>query len=130
MPVIDTTLLIDIDRRPDHFLPVLDALHQEGEPLVVPIQVAIEFATGKQVPAAALRFLDDDFTLHAPDLDTARFAAEVAADALRAGVFPGWPDVQVAATAVQLGMEVVTRNVSHFEAMGVRARSYPTPGTP
>ena len=53
------------------------------------------------------------------DAETARLWGDLDAAARRAGRQVGVSDGLIAATAVQHGLRVMTRNVSHFAPMGV-----------
>ena len=53
------------------------------------------------------------------DLDAARQYATVIAGLVRAGRNPGTADAQIAATALSRGMRLATRNVRHFEGLGL-----------
>jgi predicted nucleic acid-binding protein len=125
MPVLDTTFLIDARRHPRKFARVIERIAEEDEAHVVPMQSAVEFAAGTRDRHEAFRELEESFTLRPFDEDIAREAARLAREAYGAGVFPGWADVQIAATATYEGMYVVTRNVKHVrDALGVRAWDY------
>lgn len=125
MPVLDTSLLIGTRKRPDEMQAVLRRLASEDEAMLVPMQTAMEYAAGTADPAVSLRSLSESFVLRPFDADVALEAARLARAAFRRGVFPGWGDVQVAATASHEGMYVVTGNVRHFrDALGVRAWDY------
>ncbi len=124
MPVLDTTVLIADERDPAVHA-FLVRLIAEGEPLMVPAQVAIEFAAGRPDPAEAIRKIRDAFVLVPCGPDIVLEASRMAKASLRAGSFPGWPDIQVAATARHEGMAVVTNNGRHFEPLGIRVRPHP-----
>lgn len=124
MPVIDTTLLI-ADERDAEVHAFIEGLVAEGEALLVPAQVAIEFAAGRADPAEAIRKLRDAFVLVPCGPDIALEAARLARASFREGSFPGWPDIQIAATALREGMALVTKNGRHFEPLGVRVRPHP-----
>ena len=53
------------------------------------------------------------------DLNAARRYADVLAHQVRAGRNPGTADTQIAATALVHGMALATRNVRHFEGLGL-----------
>jgi len=53
------------------------------------------------------------------DLDAARHYADILAAQERAGRNPGTADTQIAATARARGMALATRNVKHFEGLGL-----------
>lgn len=125
MPVIDTTVLIDMRRRPGSMEPILRRAVEMEEDLLVPVQAAIEFAAGEKDPEAAMAALEADFQIAEMDDRVARVAARIAKAAMKKGVFPGWGDVQVAATAIHEGMVVLTRNPRHLgDALGARIWNY------
>lgn len=125
MPVIDTTLLVQAERLPEQTQQFVEDLIHEDEPLLVPLQVAIEYASGRTDPAEALRKLRSAFALVPCGPEIGLEAARMAREARLRGVFPGWGDIQIAATAHHEGMAVVTKNGRHFEALGVRVRRHP-----
>lgn len=54
------------------------------------------------------------------DLAAARHYADVLAHQERAGRNPGTADTQIATTALARGMALATRNVRHFDGLGIR----------
>lgn len=125
MPVLDATLLVAADRRPKGIAPFIEALAAEGEPMLVPVQAAIEYATGRPDPAEAFRKIQEAFRLVPCGPGIALETARLARAAFEKGAFPGWSDIQVAATARHEGMAVVTRNSKHFLGLGLEVRSHP-----
>ena len=125
MPVLDTTVLIDVRRRPTKMEPILRRVADMPEEAIVPMQVALEFAAGEKDPDAALTTLAEDFVVKPFDEAVARRAAAIAAAAFRKGKFPGWGDAQIAATALHAGVVVMTRNPRHLsDAFGARVWDY------
>jgi predicted nucleic acid-binding protein len=124
VPVLDTTALVDADRRGAAVAKVVESRHEAGDDAVVPIQAAIEYCAGRDDPAAGLRALRASFAIVPCDEEIGLEAARLARAALEAGRFPGWADVQIAATAKRLGMAVVTRDARHFEALGIEVLTY------
>lgn len=125
MPVLDTTVLIDMRRRPSKMEPLLRRVADMPEDAVVPMQVALEFAAGEKDPEAAITTLGEDFVLMPFGDAIARRAAKIAAAALRKGKHPGWGDVQIAATALHEGMVVMTRNPRHLaDVLGAATWDY------
>ena len=49
----------------------------------------------------------------------ARTAGTLSGDARAAGLAPGFADIAIAATAVHHGLTILTRNLRHFESLGV-----------
>lgn len=125
MPVIDTTLLVQADRLPEQTQRFVEDLIHQDEPLLIPIQVAIEYASGCPDPAEAMRKLRSAFALVPCGPEIGLEAARMARQARLDGIFPGWGDIQIAATAHHEGMAVVTKNGRHFEALGVRVQHHP-----
>jgi predicted nucleic acid-binding protein len=123
MPVLDATFLIDLERDPGRLQDLVRTLVAD-EDLVVPAQAAIEFACGTSDPAETLRKLREGFSFLPLDGEIALEAARLAKEASRDGVFPGWPDIQIAATARHLGMAILSRNARHFHALGIEVVGY------
>lgn len=126
MPVLDTTLLVDLQRDRADARRALDVLREREETLVVPAQVATEYLTGHVDPVQGfdrlvasfdLRFIGDRHVLE---------AARLASHAIARGDFPGWGDVHVAATARLEDTYVVTANPLHLEALEVPTWDYRT----
>ena len=122
MIALDTTFLIDLDRDPG-LAATAKAWATAGR-VIVPAQAAIEYAAGKRQPHVAVAALSAAFDVCDVDRDTMELAAELARDAMAAGGFPGWPDIQIAATALVHGAKVATRNGRHFQALGVPVEGY------
>lgn len=53
------------------------------------------------------------------DLEAGRIAGQIDERATASGQPRGFPDVAIAATALRHNLLVVTRNLRHFEALGV-----------
>lgn len=119
MPVLDTSFLVDLEKRRPAALEAYEAMLAEGDPLLVPAEVALEFATGLQDEVAALHHIEGAFVLVPFGRVQILEAAKLARATLRAGRFPGWADVQVASLAVLESTYVVSSNKRHFEALGV-----------
>ncbi len=131
LPVLDATFLIDLRRAPRRAVPAHERLLALDEDLVVPWQAAVEYCAGLREPEVGFRDLVASYVLAAFDEPVARVAALLAKRAIARRRLPGWPDVQIAATAVHLGMFVVTRNPRDFrDALGVRAWDYASEDEP
>jgi predicted nucleic acid-binding protein len=50
---------------------------------------------------------------------TARASGTLFGEARSAGLAPGFPDIAIAATAAHHGLTVLTRNVRHFQPLGI-----------
>lgn len=130
IPVLDAAYLID-SRNVPRYREALRHPDFEAEAVVVPMQAAIECAAGSLDPLAVFREIESAFVLRPLDGDIAREAARMAADALVRGRFPGWADVQIAATARYEGMCVLSRNVRDFrDALGVPTWDYTSEPAP
>jgi predicted nucleic acid-binding protein len=46
-------------------------------------------------------------------------AGKLTGDARAAGLAPGFADIAIAATAVHHGLTILTRNLRHFEPLGI-----------
>lgn len=53
------------------------------------------------------------------DIPTSRLAGRLSGDAKGRGLTPGFADIAIAATAANHGMTLLTRNLRHFEPLGV-----------
>ena len=124
--IIDSSVLIDCLRGHTGAVAFLAAQGASGKPLTH-VMVAAELLAGAQdkreqgVIESFLAF----FTMVAPDEADALAALDLYKRyRLSHGV--DWPDCQIAATALRLGVEVHTQNVKHFAAFqGLRAvRAY------
>lgn len=125
MPVFDAAFLIDAKRHPEERARVLERLEELPEAFLVPAQAAIEYAAGIDPPDHGFADLEASFEVVPCDAVVARQAALIAQDAFRRGVFPGWADVQVAATARVSSTFVVTPNVRHLrDGCGVPVWDY------
>jgi predicted nucleic acid-binding protein len=124
VPVLDTTFLIDLKRGLPAALAALEHLERGGEPLVVPMQAAIEYAAGITAPPEAFAELSEAFDLSAMNEAAALVAAELAQRALDLGNFPGWADIQIAADAHRRETYLVTADARGFRTLGVRVWAY------
>jgi predicted nucleic acid-binding protein len=125
VPVLDAAFLIDVRRSKHGAREALERMASEPEAIIVPMQAAIEYAMGLQDLAQGFRELAESFEVVEVDEPIAREAARIAQDAIRAGKFPGWGDIQVAATARHRGMWIASTNVRHLrDALGARVWDY------
>jgi len=112
--ILDSTFLIDLDRNVPAATNLLGNLLQWGRPLRIPSVVLMEVAAGAKDPAKAAADLRGAFLVHPFDEALAEEGARQASHLLRRGRFPGWTDIVIAVTALQLGEELVTRDERHF----------------
>lgn len=125
MAVLDTSFLIDLERRPKRTHPALEALVDSAEPLIVPMAAAVELAQGSLDPEMAFAALDERFELRSFDREIALAGARLGASAHRAGKHPGAADLQIAATALVARTYVVTSNARDFrDKLGVAVWDY------
>lgn len=119
MPVLDTSFLIDVERKRKPALAVYEILATRAEPLLVPAQVATEYLVGLDDEVAGLHQLEISFAVVPFGRIQLLEAAKLARAAHRRGAFPGWAYAQVAALAILENTYVVSADSSHFEALGV-----------
>lgn len=125
MSVLDSTFLIDLNREESNAVDVLQELRGRGRPLRVPAVVMMEVATGEEEPEEAASELESSFLIQPFTPDLAVVGATVARNLFEQGVFPGWTDVMIAATALHFGEELVSRNERHFRRVsGLELRTY------
>ena len=124
MAVLDSSFLIDLERRTPEAMEALDRLVTEEESLLVAPQAAIEYLSGIEDRATALRVLEESFVMVALERDHVLEAARLARDAFGAGSFPGWADAQIVAAAVLEATFVVTADPKRFRALGVPVWDY------
>lgn len=118
MPVLDTSLLIDLQRGEPAAEAALRSLAAERVSLFVPAQVALEYLSGLEEEIVGLHMLQSSYDVVAFAGEHVLEGARLARDARLRGVFPGWPDVQIAALARLEDTYVVTSNPRHFAALG------------
>ncbi|MHB8632558.1 MAG: type II toxin-antitoxin system VapC family toxin [Thermoplasmatota archaeon] len=108
MTVLDTSFLIALERGDDRARHCLQKI--EGSPMRVPAIAWIEFLGVKKGVARqrATARLSAGATLAPLDAQVAERAIDLQAALLEAGKRLGWNDVQIAATALQLGEPLAT----------------------
>ena len=123
MPILDTSFLIRLQSDDPAAKALLKEL--EGEPLIVPPWVVVEFLTGQPGdPRSGLDDLSRAFLLSQTSTEWALDATELRRQLHRRGAQIRLPDFWIAAFARLFGTFVVTQNVKHFRAMGVPVRSW------
>lgn len=129
---LDTSALIDLLQGSEEVLRTTDRLEQEGGiPVLSTVAVfevlsGVEFTKSRHERARLESLLShiriDDF-----DEPSARRAAELRAEFLRAGRSPGAPDVMIVGQALAAGHVLVTRDrklSSVAEALGLKVVLY------
>jgi len=120
-PNRDTAVLRWLEARTDRlFLSVVT---------VAEIEAGIAFATHRDAHRKAgllTEWLEAVIDLYGGrvlpmGIHVARTAGRLSGDARAAGLAPGFADIAIAATAVYHGLTVLTRNLRHFEPLGVAA---------
>ena len=119
LAVLDTSFLIDVERRRRPAVAVLERLVASGEPLLVPAQVATEYLVGIEDEIAGLHQIESAFVLVPFGRTQLLEATRLARGAFARGSFAGWADAQVAALAALEQTFVVSADKSHFQAFGV-----------
>lgn len=124
MPVLDTTFLIDLDRRDPAALKAFDSLCGSGDRLLVPAQVAIEYLAGSAAPLIAWNDLDRSFHLAEVGKNEVFESARLGRLAKDRGLRPRWADAQIASVAMLNATYVVTANPRDFRALDVPTWDY------
>jgi len=129
MILVDTNVWSELSRvAPDHNVRVWEKANAAN--LWLATVVIGELLSGVQMLPEGKRrqtFLDgydELISLYADriapfDLDAARQYGSVLAEQERAGRNPGTADTQIAAIALARGMKLATRNIRHFEGLGL-----------
>ena len=120
--MLDSNLLIRLDHDDPVAIAAVDRLR--GEALVVPFQVALEFACGTRDPDDALQAVAAAFDLERPEEPTLQEAARLIARARSKGRRVASGDAWIAASAALRSDYVVTANKRHFRTLGVSAWNY------
>lgn len=126
MPILDASFLIDVERGVPRATQILQAMVDAEEELLVPGQVAIEFASGRDSPPTALKRLVRAFVILDLDLATIQAAAEIGRASRASGTFAGWADTQIAASAKTHATWVLTADGRDFARMRVDHWDYRT----
>ena len=132
--LLDTNVISELaPGRPTRDLRVVSWLEANADALflsvvtVAEIEAGIALAFSKGAGAKAGRLVEWlDSVLHlygsrilACDVPAARVAGTIFGKARSEGMSPGWPDIMIAATATHHGLTVLTRNIRHFQSLGV-----------
>jgi tRNA(fMet)-specific endonuclease VapC len=131
--LIDTSVFIDLERRGS--VPSAALAHFEnGEGWIAAITASellhgVHRATSIPRRLARKAFVDEILARFPPvpfDLSVARVHAELWADLARRGRLIGAHDLQIAATALTVGSELLTANRAEFERVdGLRVLTWP-----
>lgn len=123
MPLLDTSFLIRLQARDEAAIDLLGGL--SGEPLLVPPWVVVEFLTGHTSKSErALEDLACSFTLvqTSPEwaIEASRFRRKLHAKGAKIRLADLW----IATFARLHDTAVVTQDVKHFRALGVKTRTW------
>jgi predicted nucleic acid-binding protein len=123
MPVLDTNFLIALEMRDPAAVALLEEIRHED--LLVPSIVAVEYLTTHGPdPSDAQVALARAFTLIHTDASWIETAARLRRK-LRSKKRPiRLADFWIAAFAVHHDTHVISRDTEHFDAMGVRTRTW------
>lgn len=124
MAVLDTSLLIDLERGQSSARKALDWLLARDEPLLVPAQVAIEYLAGVDDPVQGLHRLNSSFAVVGVGQEQILEASRVGRRALVEGHRPGWGDLQIAALALLEGSLIVTADPASFRKLRCQVWDY------
>lgn len=130
MAVLDASFLIDVEQKRPRALAAYERLLDAGETLLVPAQVATEYLAGLEDEIVGLHRLESSFAVVPFGRIQLLEAARLARIAHRAGKFPGWADVQVAALAALEQTFVVSADRAHFDALGIPCWNHRTQAGP
>lgn len=132
--LLDTNVISEAaPARPNRDIAVLRWLEVRTDELflsvvtIAEIEAGITFANHRGAHRKATRlaeWLDAVTALYGDrvlpmDRQIARMAGKLSGDARAAGLAPGFADIAIAATGVHHGMTLLTRNLGHFEPLGV-----------
>ncbi|TXK17085.1 type II toxin-antitoxin system VapC family toxin [Homoserinibacter sp. GY 40078] len=122
--LVDTSIVIDVLRGSDAAALVLQEARRAG-PLHASELTRLEVLAGmRSGEAVATRALLDVFTWHPFDATLAELAGELGRAWLPGNRGIDTADLAIAATAVALGVRLLTRNVKHFPMFAGLAAPY------
>jgi predicted nucleic acid-binding protein len=124
--ILDSSVVIAAERRGHTVRQVLEQFRSDyGETEIgLSVVTIVELIHGVQRAGTEERrqrrqaFVDElirDVPVHPISIETARLAGRIEGDRAAQGVTIPFEDLLIAATALQLGFEVVTGNIRHFE---------------
>ncbi|MBB2890131.1 type II toxin-antitoxin system VapC family toxin [Flexivirga oryzae] len=112
--VVDTSIIIDVLRGDSAAATTLSDAREDG-PLHASEVVRLEVLAGmRPAEEAATRALLDVFTWHPLDAEIAEIAGELGRQWLPRNRGIDSADLAIAATAISLAAQLLTRNVKHF----------------
>lgn len=131
MAAFDTSFLVDLLRSRPRAVAMLDRIEENGEAQIAPapavFELAVELGRRRTPPARARRLAAaiGEFEVASFTVKMALRAGRISGELEDAGVPIEDADCMVAATAIELGERLVTRNVQHFQRIpGLRVAAY------
>ncbi len=125
MKLLDTSVLIDLDNKPDGLDSSIDQLKEDHELFISAISVfefwwgiCIRYKGFHHVPLTVERKFYDflsPFKLIPVNLEIGKLAASYGVDLQQSGQMIDLHDLYIAATGAILDIPVVTRNIDHFK---------------
>lgn len=113
--ILDTTFLVDLQRRDEKARKKLEELIDQDISLIVPTIVLAEYLGRSSRPKADTNRILETAVVLQFTVEDAQAAGRIASELYREGIFPGWSDVFIAGVAKQRGnLPIVTRNPKHF----------------
>ncbi len=124
MVVLDASFLIDLEHGHDGALAAFHAMVEDQMPMRIPAQAAAEYIAGFEDPVANLNDLEQTYEVVAQDRARILETARLARASISTGDFPGWTDVQIAASAVLGNEPIATADSGDFTPFGCDVWDY------
>lgn len=113
--LLDTTFLIDLQRKDSDALELFESLLAEKASFIVPTIVLAEFLAKSTDPMADTSKILETAVVLQFTVEDAQVAGRLAMEFYKKGSFPGWSNVFIAGVAENRGrLPIVTRNPKHF----------------
>lgn len=125
--VLDTTFLIDVERRRAGAVDVLESLRTQGATLRVPAAAWMEFLYGlsPRRRAAAVTELEASTTFEAFTVELANLGLRLQAEMADGETSLRWHDIHVAATALHHNEELVSNDRAFDGVKGLARTGWP-----
>ena len=126
MTVLDTSFLVDLERRVPGAVRTWQALMAGGARLRVPAAAWVEFL--HILPPAARTKAEEELERHASfepfSRELANLAVRLQHDLASQGRRAGWHDLQIACTAIHLGEDLVSSDAGFDAFAGLSRRGW------
>jgi predicted nucleic acid-binding protein len=126
MTVVDTTLLVDLEREWPPAQRMMNDLESFGRPILIPAIVWVEYLSG--VPPSKRpgkeRLIEGATSFIAFDRTIADEAVRMVHECAAAGKSMSWTDLQVAATTRALNDELVSNDGVFADVAGLSVQRY------